>query len=130
MSLRYSLTKFLLCVVVCAVPLALLRGYGAEGLWHGLAVGISLSGVILLTNKSNLEVVMDVYAGGIIGAVLATWLPAMTRLDGDPRDAAIPGAIGAIVGGFFAGARARRRGDEADGSNSPSQPPPENDTGA
>lgn len=107
MRWQFSIAKLFLCVTVYAVPLALLSGYGREGLWHALAVGTSLSGVILLTNKRNLGLVANAYWGGLIGA-FGGWMLGAGLLGPNRRDIAACGIAGTIVGVMLSASLIRR----------------------
>ncbi len=120
MRVRFSLGKLLFCVAVYALPLGLLSGYGYEGIWHALAIGTSLSGVILLTNDANFRLVVDVYVGGILGAFIG-WGFLSGPFDTTQQTAAA-GAAGALVGGLIGGALSRR-GRPPNGAADSSAPP-------
>jgi hypothetical protein len=128
------LYKLFLCVAVYAIPLALLSRHEIVGLFYGLAIGTSLSGVILLTNRDNIGNVVNVYLGGILGALLGVGCLGQAILaqahgfdhgfGESAQSACTGGALGAIVGGYIASGWIRRRrqngADDPQSEHSPS----------
>lgn len=83
MPLRIPLYKLFLCTAAYAVPLALLSGYEIVGWFYSAAIGTSLSGVILLTNRSNIQNVVNVYLGGIVGTLFGVGCLGAIRAQSD-----------------------------------------------
>ena len=110
-QMKIPLYKLFLIQSAYAVALGAMCRRGTSGIVSGLVIGTALSGLILLVRKNNIQSVLTVGMGSVIGGFLGMGCLGDMILHfqygydhgfGEGTDCAIMGGIiGAVLGGVF-----------------------------